>query len=200
MIGRFFYKIRILLYVIGVIVVLAGALGLSYVIYMHYWCNFHTVTPGKFYRSGQMDHRELIYYLKEYKIKSVVNLEGANPTDAWYKDEIKVCKELGVKHFNVALSSSHIISIKETIGIIVLLKGIPKPILVHCNGGADRSGFVSAIWNYAIMGEGSEKAIDQLSWKYFHLPYLGNPTIAMNKSFWMYVNYADKNGQAIPNN
>ena len=190
MMRKFLYKIRKLLYVIGTLVVFAGVLGLSYVVYMHFWCNFRTVTPREFYRSGQMGHDPLVYYLREYKIKSVVNLEGANPSDLWYQDEIKVCQELRVEHYNVKLSSSQIISVRETAGIIALLKKIPKPILVHCNGGADRSGFVSAIWDYAVMKEGADKAVGQLSWRYFHLPYLGNPTIAMNKSFWMFVDYS----------
>ena len=190
MIRKLLYKIRKLLYVVGVLIVFAGILGLSYVVYMHYWCNFRTVTPGEFYRSGQMGHNPLVYYLKEYKIKSVVNLEGANPSDSWYQDEVKACRELGVKHYNVRLSSSQIISVNETKDIIDLLKKIKRPILVHCNGGADRSGFVSAIWDYAVMKESADKAIGQLSWRYFHLPYLGNPTIAMNKSFWKFVDYS----------
>ena len=28
--------------------------------------------------------------------------------------------------------------------------------------------------------------------EYFHLPYFGNPSIAMNKSFWMFVDYKKK--------
>jgi len=192
MIMKFLYKIRKLLYVIGTLVVLAGALGLSYVVYMHYWCNFRTVTPGQFYRSGQMGHDPLVYYLKEYKIKSIVNLEGANPNDSWYQDEVKVCLQLDVGHYNFGLSSSDVVSVKETQKIINLLKQIPRPILVHCNGGADRSGFVSAIWEYAVLGQSAEKAIGQLSWRYFHLPYLGNPSIAMNKSFWIFVDFKDK--------
>ena len=192
MIKKFLYKIRKILYVIGTLIVLAGVLGLSYVIYMRFWCNFHIVTLDKFYRSGQMGENELTYYLKKYKIKSLVNLEGANPNDLWYQNEIKVCKELGVAHYNIQLSTSKIVEVNQTKEIIDLLVRIDKPILVHCNGGADRSGFVSAIWEYAVQGKTADKsAADELTWRYFHLPYLGNPSKAMDKSFWMYVDFSE---------
>ncbi len=193
MILKIIYKIRKFLYVILGIALIAGALGLSYVIYMHFWCNFHAVTPGKFYRSGQMDKKELTYYLNKYKIKSLVDLQGANPNNLWYQNEIEVCRELDVAHYNIKLSTSKIVEVDQTKEIIALLKRINKPILVHCNGGADRSGFVSAIWEYAILGKtAKESASEELTWKYFHLPYLGNPSVAMDKSFWMYVNYREQ--------
>ena len=192
MIRKILYKIRKLLYIIAGIIIIAAALGLSYVTYMHFWGNFRVVTSGQFYRSGQMREELLTYYLKKYKIKSVVNLEGSNPNEVWYQGEIKACKQLGVKHYNFALSSSKFIDIKETKTLISLLENAPKPILAHCNGGADRSGFTSAIWDYAVKGENPDEAVKQLSWRYFHLPYLGNPTVVMNKSYWNFVDYKKK--------
>ncbi len=168
-----------------------GAIPLSYFIYFEEWSNFHTVTQGKFYRSAEMDNDELVYYLKTYKIKSLVNLEGKSEK-TWYRDEIDVCKELNINHYNFRMSAVHMVNNDTTDKLINLLKNIPKPILVHCYGGADRSGYVSAIWQYAIEKKDYKTASRQLSWFYFHLPYFGTKTIAMDKSLKNYVNYTKR--------
>ena len=38
--------------------------------------------------------------------------------------------------------------------IIRLLKAAPKPILIHCEGGADRSGLIAGIYLRAVDDKG----------------------------------------------
>ena len=44
-----------------------------------------------------------------------------------------------------------------------------KPILIHCQWGANRTGEAAAIWKIYKQGESKEKALDQLSIKYGHI-------------------------------
>jgi hypothetical protein len=63
--------------------VLLLLLSSSYFIYIEEQGNFHTITYGEAYRSAQLDRDELVYYIKKYNIKSIVNLRGKNPEIPW---------------------------------------------------------------------------------------------------------------------
>ena len=154
--------------------------------------NLHEVVPGKAYRSAQMIEREYRAVIAEKGIKSIFNLRGSNNAD-WYRGETNVSAELGVKHYDFALSASQEVSVEEMDRIVAALKEAPKPILIHCKNGADRSGLVSALYVMTQEGEPADKAYDQLTWVCFHFPYLfWRDTIAMDHSFWRYVDAHQK--------
>jgi len=148
--------------------------------------NFHIVTEGQFYRSAQLDKDELIHYIKKYHIKSILNLRGKKENSRWYKEEIEICKKMGVIHYDYGISATHEVDEKEINSILNTLINTPKPILIHCKVGADRSGLISAIWEYAIEGASAKESAKQLSLRYLHFPYL-NETKAMDESFWRFV-------------
>jgi protein tyrosine/serine phosphatase len=58
---------------------------------------------------------------------------------------------------------------------------------VHCDSGADRAGFVSALFLAEIEKRPAEEAARQLSIVYGHFPYLIYKTAAMDDSFWAFV-------------
>ena len=149
--------------------------------------NFHTVENGVLYRSGQLDKDELLYYIKKYHIKSIVNLRGKQQGKSWYKEEIRLSKQLNLVHIDFRLSPSKIIKPSKLIRLVNILKKLPKPILVHCKAGADRSGLVSAIWGYYVEKYSISRSDEQLSLFYLHFPYFGSPSEAMNRSFWIFV-------------
>lgn len=150
--------------------------------------NFHVVTNNELYRSAQLDNDEFSYYFKKYHIKSVLNLRGKRPDAQWYKDEVKMCKKFGVLHYNYGFSASDILNIKKMKKIVALLKKLPKPALIHCKAGADRSGLAAALWLYRIKKYPFEKSFGQLSIWFGHFPYLGSPTVAMDDSFMRFAN------------
>ncbi len=168
---------------LAIFFVLIALLITARIIYLNEQGNFHVVTKNELYRGAQMDNDELSYYLNKYHIKSVLNLRGKSPDAQWYKDEIKISKKYGVRHYDYGLSASHILSIKRMKKIVALLKKLPKPILIHCKAGADRSGLVAALWLYKIKHYSFKKSFEQLSVLFGHFPYLGSPTVAMDKSF-----------------
>ncbi len=173
-------KILISLAIFFILIVIIIA---ARIIYLEEQGNFHIVTKNQLYRSAQMDNDELSYYLKKYHIKTVLNLRGESPDAQWYKDEIKTCNKFGVDHYDYGFSASCLLSIKKMKDIVKLLKKLPRPILIHCKAGADRSGIVAALWLYKIKHFTFKKALYQLSILFGHFPYLGSPTIAMDESF-----------------
>ncbi len=168
---------------LAIFFVLIALLITARIIYLNEQGNFHVVTKNELYRGAQMDNDELSYYLNKYHIKSVLNLRGKSPDAQWYKDEIKISKRFDVIHYDYGFSASHLLSIKKMKGIVELLERLPKPILIHCKAGADRSGLVAALWLYKIKHYSFKKSFEQLSVLFGHFPYLGSPTVAMDKSF-----------------
>jgi len=132
--------------------------------------NFHPVTEGEAYRSGQINKDELEKYLKEYRIKSVLNLRGENSGADWYEDEIAICKRLSVRHYDLAMNSTGKPDPDVVSKLMTIFSEAPRPVLMHCKSGSDRTGLVAALWKSVVDGEPKSIAEKQLSIRYGHIP------------------------------
>lgn len=159
----------------------------SYFGYIHEQGNFHVVALDVMYRSRQLDRAELIHYITTYQIKSIVNLRGMNAGSDWYQDERRVAQELGVTHHDYGISANRDVSDEDLNAIMSILRDAPKPVLIHCKSGADRTGLIAALYQYAQGGRSAEEAAGELSMWYGHLPFFWNSTAAMDRTFWGYV-------------
>jgi protein tyrosine/serine phosphatase len=160
----------------------------SYLGYIYEQGNFHIVAQDRVYRSRQLDKAELIHYTKIYQIKSILNLRGVNAGSDWYQDELRVAQEFGVKHHDVDISANREVSDEDLNAIMSILRDAPKPILIHCKSGADRTSLIAALYLYRFEGESPDDASGQLSILYGHFPFFWNSTSAMDRTFWRYVN------------
>ena len=150
--------------------------------------NFHPVYDHQVYRSAQLSDDQLRAKIEQYGIRSVLNLRGRKPDESWYRDEMAVTRELNVAHADYKLSARKELSAKQMAELVALMKKLPKPLLVHCQGGADRSGLVSALYLYAIRHDPADQAAGQLSVRFGHVPYLFWEEVeAMDKSFQRFV-------------
>jgi undecaprenyl-diphosphatase len=149
--------------------------------------NIHAVVPGRFYRSAQLDKGQFARVIARDSIRSILNLRGAHPTAPWYHDELAVADSLGVTHYDFGLSATHLVTPAQIDSILTIVRRAPKPMLVHCEGGADRSGLVSAFYAAVIVGQPKQQADEQLSLRFGHFPWLGSKTWAMDSSYWAYV-------------
>lgn len=160
----------------------------SYFGWLSYSRNIHIVEPGQLYRSAQLDQATLDRVIAEYGIKSILNLRGATPNAAWYTNELSVSKARVVLHYDYGISAHRIVTPRQIADILTILRTAPKPILIHCQAGADRSGLVAALYEAELVGKSKGEADQQLSLRYGHFPYLMSKTGAMDASFWTYVN------------
>ena len=149
--------------------------------------NLHTVAPGEIYRSAQLDRPELGAVIAYYHVRSVLNLRGANPGSAWYVDELAATRQAGAAHYDIALSARRMPAPAQVARILDILRTAPKPLLIHCRSGADRTGLVAALYRYAIAHQPAARAAGELSLRYGHFPYLTSPTGAMDASFAAFV-------------
>ncbi|NTJ10374.1 tyrosine-protein phosphatase [Rhizobium lusitanum] len=145
--------------------------------------NFDEVVPGQLYRSAQPSQADIDNYVKHYGIRTMINLRGRSDA-LWYKDEIGASQHAGISHIDFALPPFKEVTPAQASRLVAIMRDSPKPILVHCETGADPTGLVSAIYLQQIAGVDEKKAEGQLSILYGHLgiPYLSS-TYAMDESW-----------------
>ena len=115
--------------------------------------------------------------------------QGAHPGEAWYDDEIAAAREAGIAHYDYPMSAKRRLAREQIEPILEIVRNAPKPLLIHCRSGADRSGLVAALFRLAIEHATPEEADRQLSLRYGHFPYLTSKTGAMDDSFWAFVEH-----------
>ncbi len=153
--------------------------------YMEEQGNFHPITPVEAYRSAQLDQDELEYYLHKFNLRSIINLRGKNEGAPWYQIEITTCRELGVRHYDLRLSADKTPSSAKIEKLLGLFRVAPRPVLIHCKAGADRSGLAAALWKVVVDDASKSAAKEQLSIRYGHMP-LG-PTQVLDSFFENWV-------------
>ncbi|MBL0370447.1 dual specificity protein phosphatase family protein [Rhizobium sp. KVB221] len=176
MFGKFWKRV-------GVGVAACGVLAGTYLVVIQMTGNFAEVLPDQLYRSAQPSADDIARYAERYGIKTVVNLRGASDAK-WYRQEVAATQKAGIKLIDFGMSASRPLTSKQTDQLIALLKDAPKPILIHCKSGSDRTGLVSIIYLQRLAGVDEETAEGQLSIRFGHIgiPYL-SPTYAMDESW-----------------
>ncbi|MGD9153044.1 MAG: tyrosine-protein phosphatase [Gammaproteobacteria bacterium] len=107
--------------------------------------NFHTVISGQVYRCAQPSAKQLAKIKERYKIRSVINLRSLHFTDSRYQAEARACHALKIYLFHLRMSPKDFPSVVKLKELVNLLRTVPKPMLIHCRAGADRTGLASAI-------------------------------------------------------
>jgi protein tyrosine/serine phosphatase len=150
-------------------------------VYMQVQGNFHPITRGEAYRSAKLDRDKLEYYVTQYNIRSIVNLTGEHPRKPWYREEIQVSAQHNIKHYDIQLWAHHEPTEEDVEKLVEIFKTAPRPVLIHCKGGSDRSGLVAAMWKVIVDNEPKSEARKQLSLLYGHFPI--GKTSAMDHFF-----------------
>lgn len=166
-------------------------LALFYIGYGLIYGNFHRLDKNG-YRSAQLFSFNMPYYLKEYKIKTVLNLRGEQRGKSWYENEKKITDELNVTLITYKMSSRKYLDFNKSSKLVEILRKSEKPILIHCEGGADRTSLASALYRFAILKESKEEAMEEFSFIYGHIPLIRPKVIAMDRSFNDYIKNIEK--------
>jgi hypothetical protein len=106
--------------------------------------NFGAPEPGRVYRSAQMPADVLAQTVRRHRIKTVLNLRGANAGQAWYRDERAATTSAGATQVDVAMSSCEWMSRAQLRAVVGVLETCEHPLLIHCQWGSERTGLVSA--------------------------------------------------------
>jgi protein tyrosine/serine phosphatase len=148
--------------------------------------NFHTVEARRVYRSAQPNGDELRKMVVTHGIKTVLNLRGENPGTPWYDDEMRTARAMSIQHLDVRMSAYQVLSVQQMDKIVGLIDRAPKPLLIHCESGADRTGLVSALYRLS-RGQPAAVAAQELAPQYGHVTALVPRSAAMDRSFLVYL-------------
>lgn len=145
--------------------------------------NIHQIGTNDVYRSAQLSTSSFQALVQERKIKTILNLRGAQKEAPWYHAERLVATTLGVTYIDLPLSANEEPNDETLDRLVATMRTADKPLLIHCEGGADRSGLAAALYRRVIEGASYEKAAAELSFRYGHFPWLTSRTGAMDRAF-----------------
>jgi protein tyrosine phosphatase (PTP) superfamily phosphohydrolase (DUF442 family) len=165
------FELRILL-LVGISVLFSGCQTIKQIIYTHDPLNFHTVEKDVLYRSAQPTGGDLEMIVNKHGIKSVINLRGAGPGQNWYDNELIVSEQYGLKRVDISMSAERLPHKRDLVKLLDAFRDLPKPILVHCRAGADRTGEAAAIFAFDHMKMSRSEASGQLHPYFGHVPDL----------------------------
>jgi hypothetical protein len=142
---------------------------------------FREVTPGKFYRCGQMSASAFRKEIHDHGIKLVINLQDEYPDpllsegywDAPHIPESEVCKEAGAKFVFLSFAGDRGLLERnaaspthrpQVIDDFLKLCDDPNnyPILVHCLAGLHRTGALTAVYRMEYEGWPVADAVREL--------------------------------------
>ncbi|MBP5587074.1 MAG: dual specificity protein phosphatase family protein [Lentisphaeria bacterium] len=115
--------------------------------------NFHRVNDD-ICRSGQPSAKEMAFLFSTEGIRSVLNLRDNHDDE----DEIGT---LDIRRFDIPLSAGSI-SEDDLVEILRTVKSAPKPILIHCWHGSDRTGAAVAACRIVLEDWSVEQAVSEL--------------------------------------
>lgn len=126
----------------------------KYVYDMHINHNFETISEGKVYKSGVIPPNEIASYVKDYKIKSIVDLRFPGTADLKNNPEIPeelIAEQLAAKkipNLNYFNLGSDQVPKQENLDAFFKVMDNPEnyPVLIHCFHGVGRAEMYSALY------------------------------------------------------
>ena len=121
--------------------------------------NFYRVNKNLF-RSGQPETEEFAALYKSHKLRSVLNLRR------WHSDRRKIAAAnkglpTPLSLYEIRLNAGKI-SENDLIDILTVIRDAPKPLLIHCWHGSDRTGCAVAASRIVFENWSVEDAITEL--------------------------------------
>lgn len=100
---------------------------------------------------------------------SVISLRGE--TSAFSRREAEDCAALGLEFRGIGLRAVFLPEKEALIALIDALREMPRPIVIHCKSGSDRTGLASVIYLHVFKAVPLAEARQQLSLRYLHNPW-----------------------------
>ncbi len=134
--------------------------------------NFHWIAPGEAARSAQAYAGFLAPFLARHGIRSIVNLRGKNLRRWWWWYEARVCERHAIPRFDLKINSRQLPTPAMLGELLDALDRAPKPVLVKCSGGQDRTSLAAALYLIHARGwDALDNAMAQFAgWPYLHWP------------------------------
>jgi len=117
------------------------------------------VSRGELYRSPQLQAWEFEDSINKYGIRSIISLRGENPNRKWYREQKAMSERMGVIQVDIPMTADEIPTRPNLLRLLDAFAQLPRPILVHCMAGVDRTGEAVAIYRMEYLGASREQAL-----------------------------------------
>jgi len=98
----------------------------------------------------------------------VLNLRGVQQ-QSFYHFEEESCAALGLELVTVHLGARNVPLQHRLIALLDAFDTLPRPFLVHCKSGADRTGLAAAFYLLHTANVADDVARAELSFRYLHI-------------------------------
>nr|WP_255616454.1 tyrosine-protein phosphatase [Microvirga puerhi] len=132
------------------------------------YLNKHRVS-GRLWRSAQPAPHQ-ISRLKDEGVRTIVNLRGGREHGSWQLQK-DVCERLGINLVEFVVRSRGAPDRETLLTAKDFFETIEYPAVLHCKSGADRAGFVAALYLIVHEGRSVDEALRQLSARYGHFRF-----------------------------
>jgi protein tyrosine/serine phosphatase len=133
-----------------------------------FYLNRHRVTPN-LWRSAQPAPHQLAWFA-EQGVRTVINLRGGREHGSWQLQK-EACDRLGLDLVELVVRSREAPDRETILNARAFFAGLRYPAVIHCKSGADRAGFVAALYLVLHEGRTVREAMRQLSLRYGHFRY-----------------------------
>ena len=156
--------------------------------------NFHWVVPGEAARAMQAWAGGVKPFLGRRGIRAIINLRGRNDDLSWWKKETADARALGIAHLDAMLDSRKLPTREMLVILIESFDRAPRPFLLKCSGGQDRTSFAAALYLIHRDGWG---AMDRASAQFARFPYLHFPK-SQQRWLKLFLEFAGQDSHGLP--
>jgi protein tyrosine phosphatase (PTP) superfamily phosphohydrolase (DUF442 family) len=165
-------RLNIILFCVAFLVPVL-AFGTWWFVVQYVYFNFHAIIPGQAYRSAQPSPAFLQKVVDDEHIRSIIKFNREVESD-WSQEEPTEAKRLDVELFYIPVGVSELPGRPDMIRIIHAIDAAPRPVLVHCKTGADRTG-LAAVLIAMKNGVPFQQARDaELRFRFLHVGHFGD--------------------------
>ena len=132
------------------------------------YLNKHRVSE-RLWRSAQPAPYQLAR-LKAEGVRTIVNLRGGREHGSWQLQK-EACDRLGLQLAEFVVRSRGAPDRDAILQSKAFFEGLAYPAVLHCKSGADRAGFVAALYLIVQEGKTVREALRQLSPRYGHFRF-----------------------------
>jgi protein tyrosine phosphatase (PTP) superfamily phosphohydrolase (DUF442 family) len=158
-------------------------------IFRLFYLNKHSV-DGKLFRAAQPWPHQIRAFAHQGG-KTLVYLRGGHEHGSWPL-ELEAAKEAGLEVREFLARSREAPDREMLLSAADFFSTLQYPAMVHCKSGADRAGFMAALYCLVHLKQPARQAMEQLSSRYGHFRW--SKTGVLDRFFELYRLEAEANG------
>jgi protein tyrosine phosphatase (PTP) superfamily phosphohydrolase (DUF442 family) len=158
-------------------------------IFRLFYLNRHSV-DGRLYRAAQPWPHQIRAFQRQGG-KSIVYLRGGREHGSWPL-ELEAAQQAGLEMRDFLARSREAPDREMLLAAPAFFQSLAYPAMVHCKSGADRAGFMAALYVLVHLKRPASEAMQQLSSRYGHFRW--SKTGVLDRFFELYRDEAEAKG------